>query len=46
VPAITGDRILEWNGHILTDVTFEETQGLVSSSGDIVQITVLHTSYL
>lgn len=43
---MTGDQILEWNGHLLTHVTFEETQGLIKSSGDIVQITVLHRSIM
>jgi len=35
--------VVEWNGRSLVDVTFEEAQAIISASGDIVQLSVIHT---
>ncbi|XP_052777825.1 regulating synaptic membrane exocytosis protein 2-like [Mya arenaria] len=38
-----GDQVVEWNGRSLVDVTFEEAQGIINTSGDIVQLSVIHS---
>ncbi|WAR23585.1 RIMS2-like protein [Mya arenaria] len=40
---IYGDQVVEWNGRSLVDVTFEEAQGIINTSGDIVQLSVIHS---
>jgi len=40
---IKGDQVVEWNGRSLVEVTFEEAQAIISASGDIVQLSVIHT---
>ncbi|XP_053395165.1 regulating synaptic membrane exocytosis protein 2-like [Mercenaria mercenaria] len=37
-----GDQVVEWNGRSLLDVTFEEAQEIISQSGSIVQLSIIH----
>jgi len=42
---MTGDQVLEWDGSSLQDATFEEARDIMSRSGDIVQVVLMHCRY-